>query len=78
MVLKVWPVGRQLLGRMSAALWVAAVLWLQLGSAEQIGWAGLLASEFLGWLKCILLQLVRVSVAVEMSVVQILKLHLSS
>ena len=70
------PVGHQQLGRKSAALWVAAVLWLPLGSAEWVGWAGLLASESLGWLRCIPLQLVLVAVAVEMSVAQMFKLHL--
>ena len=55
--------------RKSADIWVAAaVLWLSLGSAEWVEWPGLLASEFLGWLRCIPLQLVLVAVAVEMSV----------
>ena len=75
MVLKFWPVGHQLLGRKAAALWVAAVLWLPLGSAEQFCWPGLLASNSPGWLRCIPLQLVLV--AVEMSVVKMLKLHLN-
>ena len=36
--LKVQPVGRQLLGRKSAALWIAsAVLWLPLGSVVRVG-----------------------------------------
>ena len=34
------------------------------------------ASESLGWLRCITLQLELAAVAVEMSMVQILKLHL--
>ena len=50
MVLKIWPFDHQLLGRKSASLWVAAVLWLPLGSAERVGRPGLLASESLGWL----------------------------
>ena len=33
--------------------------------------------SLLGWLRCIPLQMVLVAVAVEMSVAQILKLHLS-
>ena len=44
------PFDHQLLGRKSASLWVAAVLWLPLGSAERVGRPGLLASESLGWL----------------------------
>ena len=66
MVLKVW-----------AALWVAAVLWLALSSSGCFGWAGLLASESLGWLRCIPLWLVLVDVAVQMAVAQMLKLHLN-
>ena len=46
------------LGRKLTALWVDAVLWLPLGSAERVGRPGLLASESLGWLRCIPLQLV--------------------
>ena len=77
MVLKIQPVGHQLLGKTSAALWVAAVLRLTLGSAERFGWPGYVASESLEWLRCIPLQLVLVAVAVEMSVIQMLKLFLS-
>ena len=57
----------------NAAFWVAAVLWLTLGSAEWVGWAGLLASESLGWLRCIRLQVMLVAVAVEIFVAQMLK-----
>ena len=71
MVLKAWVVGRQQLCRKLAAL-------LPLSSAERVGLSGLLASESLGWLKCIPLQLVLVAVAVKMSVAQMLKLHGSS
>ena len=76
MVLKVQSVGRQRLGRKSAALWIAAavLVWV-LGSAELVGRPGLKDSVPLGWLKCITLQLVLA--AVEISVVQMLKLHLS-
>ena len=74
MVLKVQPVGRQRLGRKSAALWItAAVLWLSLGCA---GWMTCL--ESFRWLQCIPLQLVLAALAVEMSVAHMLKLHLSS
>ena len=72
---KVSSLGHQQLGRKSAALWVAAVLWLPLGSVER---AGLLASESLGWLRCIPLQLVLVAVADVMAMAQMSKLHLSS
>ena len=67
--MKVLPVGRQPLGRKLVALWVAGILWLPLGSVEQVEWAALLASESLGWLRCISLRLV-VVVAVEMFVAQ--------
>ena len=49
MVLKVWHVGRLQIGKKSAATWVVADLKLPLGSAVQVGWAGLLTSESLGW-----------------------------
>ena len=78
MVLKACPVGCQPLGRKSAALWVAAVLWLPRGSAEWIRSAGWMASESLVWLRCIPLQLVLVAVTAKMSVAEMLKLHLSS
>ena len=66
MVSKVQSVGCQLLGRKLAALWIGAgFLWLH-------------ASESLGWLRCIPLQLVLVAVADEMSEVQMLKLLMSS
>ena len=74
----VQPDDSQLLGMKLAALWIAVVLWLSLDSAEQVGWPGLLTSESLGWLRCIPLQLVLVAVAVEMSVAQMLTLHLRS
>ena len=77
LILKVRPIGHQQIGMKSAALWVAAVLWLPLGPAEWVGWAGLLASKSLDS-KCIPLQLVLVSVAVEMSVAQMLMLHFIS
>ena len=51
---------------------------LLLDSADQVGCAGLLAYDSLGWLRCIPLQLMLVAVAVEMSVAQMLKLYLSS
>ena len=38
-----------------------------------IGLDGLLATESLGWLRCIPLQVVLVAVAIEMSVAQMLK-----
>ena len=44
------------------------MLWLTLGSSEWVGWAGLLASESLGCLRCIPLQLLLVAVALKMSV----------
>ena len=63
---------------MSAAIWIAAaVIWLPLGSAERFGSPGLQASKYLGCLTCIPLQLVLTTVAVEKSVAQMLKLHLS-
>ena len=68
MVLKVEPVGCQLLGRKSAVLWISnAVFWLLLGSAECVGWPGLETSESLGRLRCIPLQLLLVALTVEMS-----------
>ena len=60
-----------------AAVWIAAVLRLPLDSAEWVGRPGLQESESLGWLRCIPLQMVLVTVAVEISVAQMSKLHLS-
>ena len=74
MILKVEPVGCQSLGKKLTALWFAAVLlWLPL----RVGLYGLWASAFLGWLRCIPLQLVMVAVAVKKSVAQRLKWYLS-
>ena len=72
-VLKIQPFGCQPLGRKSAAFLVAAVLRLPLWSAEWVRWAGLLASDSLGWLRYSSLQLMLVSVAVE-----VLRQHLTS
>ena len=78
MVLKAQPIGHQLLGRKLAALGIpASVLWLPLDSAERVGLPGLQACESLGWLRCFPLKLVLFTVAVEMTVAQMLKLHLS-
>ena len=77
MVLEAQLVGSQQQRMKLAALWLIAVLWLPLVSAERVAWSGLQVSESQRWLRCFPLQLVLFAVAVEMSVAQKLKLHLS-